>query len=103
MATKLDKLLDEAIANIRKDREKANSLLGDVAEWIGKGQERHREVGLTAAKYLETLQRSNEQLVKIAAIMKTKINSEYGDLDNEEKDDIYNEIEDVDKDVKEQI
>lgn len=97
MSTKLDKLLEEAVNNIRQDRAKADSLLSDVATWIGAAQDRHMQVGLTAAKYLETLQRSNEQLVKIAAIMKTKLNTEYGDLDKGEKEDIYNELEDVEK------
>lgn len=100
MSTKLDKLLEEAVNNIRADRSKADSLLSDVASWIGQAQDRHGQVGITAAKYLETLQRSNEQLVKIAAIMKTKLNTEYGDLDKDEKEDIYDELEDVTKGVE---
>jgi len=90
---KINKYLEEAIENIREDRKKADSLLKDIAEYIGQSQERHREVGLTAAKYLETLQRSNEQLVKITDILKKSIKSDYGDLDDKEKNSIYDEIE----------
>ena len=36
---------------------------------IHTGEDKHREFGLIAAKYLETLQRSNEQLVKLAALL----------------------------------
>lgn len=90
---KIKKYLEEAIDNIREDRKKADSLLKDIAAYIGQSQERHREVGLTAAKYLETLQRSNEQLVKITDILKKSIKSDYGDLDDKEKNSIYDEIE----------
>lgn len=90
---KIQKYLEEAINNIREDRKKADSLLKDIAAYIGQSQERHREVGLTAAKYLETLQRSNEQLVKITDILKKSIKSDYGDLDDKEKNSIYDEIE----------
>ena len=90
---KIKKYLEEAIDNIREDRKKADSLLKDIAAYIGQSQERHREVGLTAAKYLETLQRSNEQLVKITDILKKSIKSDYGDLDDKEKDSMYDEIE----------
>jgi len=97
----LSKLLDEAIDNIRKDRERAAALLEDVAEFIGQQQDRHETVGKVASKYLETLQRSNEQLVKIAAIMKTKKDNEFGDLDKDEKDSLYEELEDEPIDAKE--
>lgn len=90
---KIEKYLEEAVDNIREDRKRAESLLKDIASYIGGSQERHREVGLTAAKYLETLQRSNEQLVKITDILKKTLKSEYGDLDDAEKDSIYSEIE----------
>ena len=93
MTKKIEDYLEEAINNIREDRKKADSLLKDIASYIGQSQERHREVGLTAAKYLETLQRSNEQLVKITAILEKTSRSEYGDLDDSEKEGMYDEIE----------
>ena len=43
-----------------------------IMKYMQTGDDRHREVGLIAAKYLETLQRSNEQLVKLAALIQKK-------------------------------
>lgn len=87
------KILEEAISNIREDRKKALSLLEDLAEFIGQSQDRHKDVGQTAAKYLETLQRSNEQLVKITALMQKDKNDEFGDLDSEDTNSLYDEFE----------
>ena len=63
-----ESLTDEAIDNIRADREQTQDLLKDLVKYISSSEDRHRDVGLTAAKYVETLQRSNEQLVKIASL-----------------------------------
>lgn len=87
------KILEEAIDNIREDRKKALSLLQDIADFIGQSQDRHREVGQTAAKYLETLQRSNEQLVKITALMQKARDDEYSELDKEDTESLYDEFE----------
>lgn len=94
MSNKIDKYLEEAIENIREDRERALSLLKDIADFIGQSQDRHKDVGQTAAKYLETLQRSNEQLVKITALIQKNKDIEYGDLDKQEADSLYDEMED---------
>ena len=69
---KIDEFIDEAIKNIRNDRDVTRRLLDDVMVYLSKSDERHREVGITAAKYVETLQRSNEQLVKVAALLQKK-------------------------------
>ena len=61
-------LSEEALDNIRKDREQTRELLNDLIKYISGAEDRHRDVGMTAAKYVETLQRSNEQLVKIASL-----------------------------------
>tara|TARA_Y100001973_G_C5162756_1_gene314421 strand:- start:1047 stop:1337 length:291 start_codon:yes stop_codon:yes gene_type:complete len=72
----VDNYLAEAIDNIREDRTKIKDLLDDLNQFLGTGQVTHRDVGLTAAKYVETLQRSNEQLVKISSmLMKEKENT----------------------------
>ena len=91
--TDTKKILQEAISNIREDRKKALSLLEDLAEFIGQSQDRHKDVGQTAAKYLETLQRSNEQLVKITALMQKDRNDEFGDLGKEEAESLYDEFD----------
>ena len=69
MAKKVDTYLEEAVNNIRKDREVTKELLDDAIKWLAKDESRHREIGITLSKYVETLQRSNEQLVKLCGLM----------------------------------
>jgi hypothetical protein len=69
---KVDNYLKEAIGNIRKDREVTKELLNDLITYLSKDETRHREVGQVAAKYVETLQRSNEQLVKLVTLLQKK-------------------------------
>jgi len=66
------KLLEEAITNIRADREVTSDLLYELREDIVHNKTNHTAAGQTAAKYVETLQRSNEQLVKIVTMMDKK-------------------------------
>lgn len=94
MSSKLTEYLEEAVLNIREDRKRALSLLNDIADFIGQNQERHKDVGQTAAKYLETLQRSNEQLVKISSLIEKAKNEEFGELDKQDADNLYDELED---------
>ena len=68
MSKKLEEYINEATKNIREDRALASKLLTDLIISMG-GQADHQSVGIIAAKYLETLQRSNEQLVKITSIV----------------------------------
>ena len=68
----LNTYLQEAIMNIRQDREVTKELLEDVFKYLSKNEAHHREVGAIAAKYVETLQRSNEQLVKVSALIQKK-------------------------------
>jgi len=87
-----DQLIQIAIENINNDRSSAQELLEDVSQYIGQQQDRYASTGMVAAKYLETLQRSNEQLVKLISLMK-KDDDQYGDLDQSDKESLYNEIE----------
>lgn len=64
-----DKHIKEAIENIRSDRETTRELLDDAMKYLAADQSRHRDMGITLAKYVETLQRSNEQLVKLCGLM----------------------------------
>ena len=66
---KIDSYIKEAIGNVRKDREITKELLDDVLKYLSKNESHHREVGPVAAKYVETLQRSNEQLVKVTGLL----------------------------------
>ncbi len=98
--SKIKQILDESIDNAREDRKKALSLLEDITDYMSSAQDKHREVGLVAAKYLETLQRSNEQFVKAAALMKNLKDEEFGDLEEEEKEEIYTQFEEEKSDKK---
>jgi len=84
-------LAKEAIDNIRSDRDQTKELLKDLVKYLGNDEHRHKEVGLIAAKYVETLQRSNEQLVKIAALQK-KGEGANTDLSPEERDEIFEQL-----------
>ncbi len=88
MAKNVDDILDEVITNIRSDRDITRRLLDDVMVYLSKSEERHREVGITAAKYVETLQRSNEQLVKISSLLKRAEKAQTG-LSADDKRDIF--------------
>ena len=88
----LDTYLDEAIKNIREDRAITATLLTDLVIYLKASEERHREVGAVAAKYVETLQRSNEQLVKIASLIQKKRASN-ADLTDEDKNEIFDMLD----------
>ena len=91
MSKKVDKFLQEAIDNIRDDREITRELLDDAIKWLSKDESRHQQIGLTLSKYVETLQRSNEQLVKVAGLMSK--NNTSGDLTEADMEDIYKMID----------
>ena len=89
----IDDYLEEAIDNIREDRDVTKELLDDIIQFLAKGESTHRDVGLTAAKYVETLQRSNEQLVKISGLLlKRQGDSTTASLTDMDKDKIYDLI-----------
>ena len=69
---KLVNFIDEATNNIVEDRAATKTLLMNLMKYMQSAEDKHREFGLIAAKYLETLQRSNEQLVKLATILQKK-------------------------------
>lgn len=88
-----DKLLFEAIENIQNDRASASKLLTDVMILLSANNDSdmHRKLGEVAAKYLETLQRSNEQLVKLTA-MTAKMSGNKQGLTKEDINSIYEEV-----------
>jgi len=89
---RLDHYLQKAITNIEEDWQITRELLDDVVRYLSKDETRHREVGLTASKYVETLQRSNEQLVKVAGLIQKNQSKDVG-LSEEDKKDIFNMIQ----------
>jgi len=86
-----ESLTEEALENIRKDRAQTQELLKDLVKYISGDDHRHKEVGITAAKYVETLQRSNEQLVKIVTIKGKQETGKQG-LSDEDRAEIFNQL-----------
>lgn len=64
-----DKHIKQAIKNIDDDRETTRELLDDAMRQLAKDPSQHTSLGVVLAKYVETLQRSNEQLVKLCGLM----------------------------------
>ena len=95
MSKNVDQYIEKATENINEDRASTKVLLLTLMNYMKKGDDRHKEVGMIAAKYLETLQRSNEQLVKLAALIQKKENvgNEITEKDKEELFDLINQEE----------
>ena len=88
----VESYLEDAIKNIRDDRAVTSALLTEVMTFIKKNEQHHKDVGPVAAKYVETLQRSNEQLVKIASLLQKKEQKLREGLTDEDLNDIFDII-----------
>ena len=86
----LEHYIEETTTNIKEDRAMAKSLLMDVMADMKASPADRREMGPIAAKYVENLQRSNEQLVKVATLLSKKEQSD--GLSKAELADIYEAI-----------
>lgn len=89
----IKRCIDDALANIENDRALTMKLLTDVMAYMARDAQKVELVGTIAAKYVETLQRSNEQLVKISSVL-SKDTGEKEELSAGEKEDIYNTLQD---------
>tara|TARA_R110000824_G_scaffold81956_2_gene205726 strand:+ start:3174 stop:3485 length:312 start_codon:yes stop_codon:yes gene_type:complete len=93
----LDEYIKETIKNVGDDRAITNGLLTDLIVKIkqsGSTYDSHKELGQIAAKYVETLQRSNEQLVRIAALLhKRNAKQEDTSLSSKDKDELFDLIQ----------
>jgi len=87
----LSNFIEKANKNITDDRAATQTLLMSLMKYMQSGDDRHREFGLIAAKYLETLQRSNEQLVKIASLLQKKEKSQE-EITQEDKNQLFDLI-----------
>ena len=91
-----DSLTEEAIDNVRADRNQTKELLKDLVKYLSTDEHRHKEVGIIAAKYVETLQRSNEQLVKIAALKQKEVANNTS-LTDDERSEIFDKLNEGNK------
>lgn len=90
----LEDYIEESTKNITNDRAVASKLLLDLVDHMNKHAEdkyTHKNFGEIAAMYLETLQRSNEQLVKLTAIVQRQQGEKDG-MSKKEKDAIFDLI-----------
>ena len=89
---KLDSLVDEALDNIRNDRKLAREFLNEIANQIAADAEQNKYLSPVAAKHIETLQRSNEQLVKIIGLrQKDKVKG--FELSEDDKNNLFDIIQ----------
>tara|TARA_R110001583_G_scaffold14194_15_gene59705 strand:- start:627 stop:920 length:294 start_codon:yes stop_codon:yes gene_type:complete len=91
MSKKLDEIIKKALANIEEDRLVTRDLLEDAMGYLAKDESRHRDIGLTLAKYVETLQRSNEQMVKVATLISKEEKKNDG-ITQEEMENLFSAI-----------
>lgn len=91
MSKEVENYIEQAKNNIVEDRAATKTLLMNLMKYMQTSDDRHREVGLVAAKYLETLQRSNEQLVKLAALIQKKSSSN-NSITDQDKQEIFDMI-----------
>ena len=92
MSDEFDDLMDEAIENIRNDRQVAREFLNELANQIAQNAENNRALSPVAAKHIETMQRSNEQLVKVHTLKQKERTKEVG-LTDEDKASLFDMIQ----------
>jgi len=94
----LETLIDEALTNIRDDRKIAREFLNEIANQIVKDPEQNKYLSPVAAKHVETMQRSNEQLVKIIGL-RQKAQGTRESLSENDKTNLFDLIQEGMKDV----
>ena len=88
----LNSLFDEELDNIRNDRKVAREFLNEIANQIAADTEQNKYLSPVAAKHIETMQRSNEQLVKIIGL-RQKNTEESFTLSEDDKSNLYDLIQ----------
>ena len=88
----LESLIDEALSNIRNDRKVAREFLNEIANQIAADAEQNKYLSPVAAKHIETLQRSNEQLVKLIGL-RQKDQDKSSLLSDEDKHSLFDLIQ----------
>jgi len=88
----LENLIEEALDNIRSDRKLAREFLNEVANQIVREPDQNKYLSPVAAKHVESLQRSNEQLVKIIGLRQKNQPQDFN-LTEEDKNNLFDMIQ----------
>lgn len=88
----LETLVQEALDNVRQDRKMAREFLNEIANQIASDAEQNRSLSPVAAKHIETMQRSNEQLVKIIGLKQKRTETSF-ELSQNDKDNLFDLIQ----------
>jgi len=90
----VEEYIKESLTNIRDDRAVTSTLLTELLIEMKKAGdlETHKQLGLIASKYVETLQRSNEQLVKLTSLLSKKQTGST-QLDESDKQELFDLIQ----------
>jgi|TARA_Y100000034_G_scaffold30465_4_gene37220 hypothetical protein len=88
----LETLIEEALANIRSDRKLAREFLNEVANQIVNEPAQNKYLSPVAAKHVESLQRSNEQLVKLIGL-RQKGQTQNTGLSEQDKNELFDLIQ----------
>ena len=88
----LQSLIDEALGNIRNDRKVAREFLNEIANQIANDPDKNKYLSPVAAKHVESLQRSNEQLVKIIGLRQKNQPQDFN-LTEEDKKNLFDMIQ----------
>ena len=94
----LESLYDEALTNVRDDRKLAREFLNEVANQIAQDATQNKYLSPVAAKHVESLQRSNEQLVKIITLRQKRAAATF-ELSDTDKDSLFDMIQGETADV----
>ena len=88
----IDTLISEALENIRSDRKVAKEFLNEIANQIANDSEQNKYLSPVAAKHIETMQRSNEQLIKIINLKQKSVGGTV-ELNQKEKEELFDLIQ----------
>ena len=92
MSKNIESLMEEALKNIRSDRKAAREFLNEIANQIAQDPEQNKYLSPVAAKHVETMQRSNEQLVKLIGLRQKKEGAST-ELSEKDKNNIFDLIQ----------
>jgi hypothetical protein len=82
---KAEEIIDLAIDNAKQDRSTISIQISELSVMLAQGtMSDHQNAGMTLSKYLETSQRSNDQLIKLVDLQR-KIEKEK-DIEDDDED-----------------